>query len=364
MKRRRQSAGRKVVLALLFVIGLLAASAAGATTYLVLPDGSGDVPSIASALALAVHGDVIELGDGVFSGPGNRNLDLAGLRVTLRSRSGNPRACVIDVDGNAGDPARALLCVSGEMSSTRIEGIGFRGGYLTAPDEAGGAVLCVGSSPSFEGCRFRGNYSAWAGGALAAMEGAAPVIDDCEFSGNVAAYGGGVVVMDASADLDGCVVNGNWASERGGGLYVGDHSNLSLSGSTVVWNGSPSGGGLAVVFQSSAQVSNSIVAFSTLGEGIGIPWPGPVVTLSCSDLHGNAGGDWLGDLAEQHGTAGNINVDPLFCGAQDEDDLSLHSNSPCSEDLSDCGLIGAFPVGCTAYRSVGGVNWSTIKSYY
>jgi len=366
-KRRRHHQGWTAVPTLLFLLGLLAVGSASASTYLVLPDGSGDAPTISSALALAVHGDVIELGDGVFSGPGNRNLDLAGLRVTLRSRSGNPRACVIDPEASAADPARALLCVSGETASTLIQGIGFRGGHLAGAEEAGAAVLCVGSAPHFDGCRFRGNFAVWSGGALAALGGADPLITNSEFSGNSSTYGGAVVIMDAAARLDGCIVNGNWASERGGGIYAGDHADLSLDGSTLVWNASPSGGGVAVVFQSSAQVSGSIIAFSTMGEGIGLPWSSSVVTLSCSDIHGNADGDWVGDLVDQLGVSGNIDADPLFCGAQDEDDLTLRLGSPCSEAQSGCGLIGALPVDCDAVRGSivrSAASWSTIKSYY
>ena len=84
---------------------LAAAAACHATTYLVNPDGSGDFPTIQAALDAVVTGDVIELGDGLFTGPGNRDLVPGWMNLTIRSQSGDAGACMIDCQGSAGDPA-------------------------------------------------------------------------------------------------------------------------------------------------------------------------------------------------------------------------------------------------------------------
>ncbi len=366
------------------------AAAAGADTYVVLPDGSGDVPTIAAALLMSTSGDLIELGDGVFHGPGNENLLLSGQAITLRSRSGNPAACVIDPEADGGAPGRAMIFSSGETSLTLIEGIGFRGGYLAGETEAaaGGAVLCVGSSPRFVNCRFWaneaylggavhcdaatpgfedcvfiGNIARWSGGALSSVNGAAPVLLNCSFRNNQASYGGGAIARDAAIDLSGCIFTGNHAVARGGGLYAGDHAALTLTACTLAWNSSPLGGGLALIFQSSATLSNCIVAHSLEGEGIGLPWPGPELNLSCSDLHGNAGGDWIGELAAQLGQGGNIAEDPRFCGDAADADASLRADSPCLAGQSGCGDMGALSVGCGS-RGMSDESWSRVKSYY
>jgi pectin methylesterase-like acyl-CoA thioesterase len=52
-------------------LALALAGAASAATYVILPDGSGDYATIQAAIDAAAPGDVIELADGIFSGPGN-----------------------------------------------------------------------------------------------------------------------------------------------------------------------------------------------------------------------------------------------------------------------------------------------------
>lgn len=70
------------------------------------------------------------------------------------------------------------------------------------------------------------------------------------------------------------------------------------------------------------------------------------MVLSCTDIHGNADGDWVGGIAGQLGQDGNICCDPLYCDPQ-EHDFTLHADSPCAPAHSGgCGQIGACPVGC------------------
>jgi hypothetical protein len=77
---------------------------------------------------------------------------------------------------------------------------------------------------------------------------------------------------------------------------------------------------------------------------------GSTAQLTCCDLHGNAGGDWVGALAPQLGTNGNICLDPLFCDAP-AGDLRLQPSSPCAPYTPpnpECDLLGAQPVGCSS----------------
>ena len=100
--------------------------------------------------------------------------------------------------------------------------------------------------------------------------------------------------------------------------------------------------------------------------------------LTCSDLWGNVGGDWIGCIADQYGIDGNFSSDPLFCGLadgstpmihSDASPYSLHSDSPCLPGNHpygyDCGLIGAWGVGCSCgpTRSEP-TTWGAIKSMY
>ena len=107
----------------------LVAAPAGAATYTVEPDGSGDYPTIQAAVNAATHGDVIELGDGVFTGPGNHSITFGGRRVTVRSRSGDPAACTINLQGSVSNSVRAFS-FSAEGPQTVIRGITIARGYI------------------------------------------------------------------------------------------------------------------------------------------------------------------------------------------------------------------------------------------
>ncbi len=111
------------------------------------------------------------------------------------------------------------------------------------------------------------------------------------------------------------------------------------------------------------KLENTIIAFSGSGQAITCYDGG--VTLYCCDLYGNAGGDWVGTIADQYGHDGNISEDPLFCGDENPDEpLSLDRGSPCAADANpDCGLIGAWDVGC-GWTAVAPASWGTIKTMF
>lgn len=88
-----------------FLVGILLLimpfSAAEAEVWVVHPDGTGDMPTIQTAIDICAHsGDIIELTDGIFTGYGNRDLYNMGKSFLIRSQSGNPADCVIDLQGS------------------------------------------------------------------------------------------------------------------------------------------------------------------------------------------------------------------------------------------------------------------------
>ena len=75
---------------------LLSAGYANARTWYVLPDGSGDAPTIRAAVDSAADGDVVELASGYFMGEGNKDVDFLGKAITIRSETGDPSTCTMD----------------------------------------------------------------------------------------------------------------------------------------------------------------------------------------------------------------------------------------------------------------------------
>jgi len=160
--------------------------------------------------------------------------------------------------------------------------------------------------------------------------------------------------MCPNVTLTGCTFSENSATERGGGMVCGNNGYAALGSCTFAENLASDGGGLFCSGSWPMLLENCIFAFSTQGSGVQCSGPETVPSLTCCNIFGNAGGDWVGYIADQYGVDGNISEDPLFCG-----DLNpllpylLHGDSPCAPDYNpECGLIGAWPVGCGAPQTI------------
>jgi predicted outer membrane repeat protein len=213
-------------------------------TYMLRPDGTGDLPTIQSAVDAANPGDEIVLADGIYSGFGNRDVNLRGKALTIRSQSANPGSCVIDCGGGAADRHRAFVCQSGEGPDTRLEGLRVIGGHAVV----GGAIVCEGgASPTIDNCVFSVNKSLNSGGAIACLRRSVPVLYNCRFYGNVAPNHGGGIWCESGGgvQLSDCGFEFNQGISEGGGLYVSRESRAAVRGCEFVANKAAVGGGVA-----------------------------------------------------------------------------------------------------------------------
>lgn len=348
---------------------------ASGTVISVLPDGSGDAPHIQAALEMAEDGDVIELGDGLFTGEGNFNIDFLGRAVTIRSASGTPGACVMSSPGAYEEERRAFWFHGGEGSDSVLEGIYFTDWHSPTWTPVGGVILIENASPTIRNCDFVDNSVQDAGGAIRSSTGSSPMITDCRFLGNYtvgweSVFGGAVSV--ASATILRCYFGGNLSGSAGaiavGGAgdvtiiedckFVGNTAHYGSGGAIRVANNYSTsitrctfydnwahdrGAAIFVSTEASISVEQCIVMNC---EAAVLPVIYGDVSISCTDIYGNPGGDWVGTLAEHYGQNGNISLDPQFCG-QPDGNYYLQSDSPCAPDNNDCGLqMGAFGQGC------------------
>jgi predicted outer membrane repeat protein len=379
---------------LVIAVALLVPAVSPATVRVVRPDGGGDFATIQLAVAASIDGDVVELTEGVFTGEGNRDIDYQGKAITVRSQGGDPASCVINCQGSEADPHRGFLFHLGEGGLSRLEGVTVRGGRAQQEVNGadGGAVACRnGSSPAFANCIFRacsagGPPGGGTGGGVASTGASAPSFDDCVFESNSAYFGGGLrceassgatcvgcvflendAALGAGAmlsgdhlTLEGCTFSGNFCPWDGGAVCV-DGGLLTMTGCTVFFNGSLSGAAIALWGGPSAVIDNTLIAFDESGAAIACGAAAPL--LSCCDLYGNPGGDWTGPIADQLGIRGNIHEDPMFCSpAPHEDrDWTIRDDSPCAPAQSDCGLVGAWGVGCEVTPVVPS-TWGRIKA--
>lgn len=141
-------------------------TAQGAADILVVkPDGTGDYPTIQAAVDAAANGDVIELADGVFVGDGNRDIDVSGKQITVRSQGG-PEACVIDCQGGPSDRHRGFYFHGYYWGGKAVlEGMTITNGYALQ----GGAINCLGASHTIADCIFLLNTAIGEGGRSVAI---------------------------------------------------------------------------------------------------------------------------------------------------------------------------------------------------
>jgi hypothetical protein len=114
----------------------------------------------------------------------------------------------------------------------------------------------------------------------------------------------------------------------------------------MVGNGASLGGG-SLSLEVPMTLERSIIAFGSAGEAVHCAGDAATPVISCTDIHGNAGGDWTECIADQLGINGCFSADPLFCNVA-AGDFTLAETSPCAPAHSPagCGLIGAQQVGC------------------
>ena len=166
-------------------------------------------------------------------------------------------------------------------------------------------------------------------------------------------YGGGLIVVNGSPSIERCVFTGNTANLQGGGICV-DTGSPAISDATIVANRCPSEGGGIYIHAGTPPIERTVIASSPQGAAVYCTWSG-APNLACTDIWGNAGGDWVGAIAAQAGIVGNFSADPLFCDPA-AGDWSLAASSPClpgnHPDGTSCGVVGALGEGCAGPVSV------------
>lgn len=321
---------------ILFLLTLALAGPGKAVVITVHPDGSGDAATIADALAVAVDGDVIELADGIYTGPGNRDLDPAGVLVTVRSASGDPAVCVLDCGGAPDAAHRAFRFQSAETEAFRVEGLTLTGGHA-AP--GGGAVSCTGgASPRFLNCVFLDNTASETGGAVSCSGGSRPVFIDCVFRGNRSTYYGGAVrAGGASPSFTRCHLELN-QSNNGGALSYYRDGMSEIIDCTFVQNDAIRGGAI-FIYASAALVSGcTFNDNSCLADGGGIDNVESELTLVGCDFIGNHAGEAGGGVSS--GGVGWLRADGcLFVGNSSLRGGAVHGQYTTLE-LTACTLVG------------------------
>ncbi len=410
---------------IVFIVMILAIScSASARTWYILPDSTGDAPTIQAGVDSAGAGDTVLVACGIYHDCTHWLLEVEHWHcvimksgICLRSETGEPDCVTIDAQQK---PSSRVIYCGGVDETASIEGFTITGGCTGDADSYpfGAGVYCENSSPSIVSCFFSENDAEYGCGGAVNWEGGSAVITDCTFSGNVAGcggavlywgpsvtitdclfsgneslagYGGAIVCGEGSVTIANCVFTSNTAYYDGGGLSFSGctpavsncvfYGNVARSGGGVhFWgcsgtitnctffgNSSGTGSGVHCAEFSAAELENTIIAFGRSGKSVGCD-EGSNATLTCCDVYGNAEGDWVGCIADQYGINGNFSACPSFCNG-DDGGFQLCDESPClpgnHPDGYDCGLIGAWGEGCSCGPTPAvPTTWGAIKSMY
>ena len=273
-------------------------------TWYILPDSTGDAPTVQAGIDSASAGDTVLLACGTYY-----EYDIVMKSgITLAGESEDPACTVIDAQDRG-----HVISGDGLGGSTTIEALTITGGYKSG----GGGIFLLDSDARIRNCMIAGNHGGTSGG--------------------------GVYCGHSSPTFEACVFAGNEGGFFGGAMACYDSSVATLNSCTMYGNSAPSGAGISSSGSGSVVTADrSIIAFGT-GAAVYCAYDG-TVTLNCSDVYGNSGGDWTGCIAGQGGSDGNFSEDPLFC-EPDSLDFTLEAASACA-DAPGCGLVGARDEGC------------------
>jgi len=369
-------ASRRTATALAMAVCVLALGPRSAAAARILVPA--EQPTIQAGIDQAAPGDTVLVAPGIYTGPGNRNLDFLGKNIRLVSAAG-PQVTIID--GELAD-ARGIHLHSGEggfFLEALIDGFtirNFRPGPLTLPADGAGIRIAAGCSPLVQNCVFTGNVAASGRGGGVSTEGG--TVQFCRIEGNgsggsVPGLGGGLYVDNAT--VAGCVIRENWASDLGGipgagggvalpdgavtrCLIIGNRAGIGggvysecglfsvyLTACTIAGNfARVNAGGLAVACDSQADVTSHLCII--WGNGIcgtpDISLDGDEVTafLICTLLDpASVAGSGTPDYEP-----GCVFEDPQFCDPEEcagdppfSDGYDLAATSPARGENNSCG---------------------------
>lgn len=303
-----------------------------------------DYPTIQEAIDFTVDYTTIIVADGVYRGPGNRDIDFKGKAITLRSANG-PTNCIIDCQGSAEEPHRGFYFKHYETRSSILDGFTItnaygrnKGGaikcYIGSPtiqnciisnnkagiraeyNSGGAGIHSLRSSPKIINCIVSDNYGYNHGGIY--IEGGSVQIINCIITNNDAdyvssfgvwSYGGGICSQTATVLIRNCLIANNWSHVSSGGLDI-NRGSADIINCTIAHNSAGQRyGGVSNLNETDIIITNSIIWGNQAPQ---YPQLADDIIVSYSNIEGSYSG------------VGNIDINPNFVG-----DYRLSHDSPC-----------------------------------
>ena len=270
--------------------------------------------TIQSAIDAAVDGDIVDIGIGVYTGDGNRDIRFQGKAITVRGRYG-PNLTIVDAEGTPEKPYRAFIFDSGETLDSVVLGLSICGG-ATLPGAIldqfnGGGLFFFESSATIKDCIISDNQCGCWGAGIYCGFNSSPVFIGCDISHNAADDDGGAVFLLSSNDVTfvNCNLNNNFATAAGGAIAdFGGGGQLSIINCNLINNESNFG---SAILGFNSTIANSIIWNNFGNDPIYQNWP----EIQYSIVQGGYEG------------VGNLDANPRFVDLVN-DNYRLSAGSP------------------------------------
>lgn len=328
---------KKVGLLFITIAVLFLCSPAHATTWYVHPDST--LNSIQAGIDLCATGDTVLVGAGTYI----ENINFNGMAITVTSEYGADTTIIDGSNPTHPDTGSVVLFVSGEDTSSVLEGFTVTNGsgtFFTGWGTLGGGILCAsGSSPTI-----RGNI----------------------ISGNTVTYGGGGILLGNSvAIIDSNIINYNEAGTAGGGIYFAAAAHPRISDNDIDFNTAEWGGGLYVEADCNPEITNNDIRNNTAfqyGGGLGITW-GAAPTVEDNNIeyniaHLGGGGILCGNESQPVIINCNIQYDTSYIAGGGG---GIHISTNSSPTIEKCTISYNSGVGVSCENCTTSIDSSTIS---
>jgi hypothetical protein len=328
-------------------------------------------------------GCVVVVANGTYKGEGNRGLDFGGRAIIVRSENG-PESCIIDCEG----AHRGFSFQSGEGPDSVVDGFTIQNGYsydyasmgfadsiqslwddmgealeflrsrastggsldgFDGSDIAydyeslldndlyaslfGGGIICINSSPTIKNNVIVNCLAAYGGGIYCANSSSAAnsnSIMNCS-----AMVGSGIACEDSSLTMENNVIANNAVAFNGGGIWS-ISSAVSITNNTIADNSCFWGSGGGIYCEDASVTMANTILWNNIGMDnaleamyLSLYGDASIVTASYLDIQGGLAGIIVNDNGTVNWGEGNIDADPLFADAPNED-YHLTDCSPCN----------------------------------
>jgi len=330
-----------------------------------LPAAILNVPGNYSSIQIAIDNssaqDTILVMPGVYT----ENINMGGNDLTLTSNYIFSND-VNDIQSTIIDGGEAGSCIYVADSESTINGLiltngmnspGHGGGIfvnfaspvisnmiiMNCVGNMGGGICCHHSSPTIENCYIFNNRGDYVGGGIASTFEGTPIIRNTVIANNNSDLGAGFYCDSGHSQLDNVLITDNIGT-RGAGATIFLSDDVRFNNCTIVNNVSNfAGGGIEVGQNSNIEIINSIL-WDNLPEQINYTPTGAdsYTTISYSNIEGGYSSVMVNGNGELTWEEGNISLDPALFHSEDgnyfisNDSPSIDSGNPAEIYNDNC----------------------------